>query len=680
MDEVIITVTDNGVEITVSDPTVDIVVDQGQPGVGVPAGGTTGQVLAKVNATDYNTEWVTVSASGTVTSITAGTGLTGGTITTSGTIAADIAVSGGGTASQLVGATDSRLSDSRPPTGSASGDLTGTYPAPTIATNAVTYAKMQTVSAAKRLLGRGQGGGNDVREISLGSGLDMSGDVLSVTGGAAELLLFTVRNSTGSTIPKGTAVRLLGATGQNPNIVLAQANSYATTEVIGLTFDDIPDNSTGQVINAGTLTDLDTSAFSDGDTLYLSETTPGALTNDEPEKPNWQMQVGFVQHAHPTQGKILVRPNLETTKSEYIADSTTVGDALLTAVDAAAARSTLGLGSVALQGDGDKGDITVASSGASWTIDNNAVTKAKMADLGAVASLLGSSDSSAAVADITLGIGLSMSGTTLNGKQITTDVQDFTSSTTWNKPAGAFLCVVELIGGGSGGAQGSTTAGGQGGGAGEYFRVSIPADELFSIEAVTIGLGGTGGTASPVVNPTYGGSSAFGSAFANGGGAGTTATTGCSSGNRQAVPISSQQYWGGGGITGSAGRVGGLRGSSGGGGGSNTTTASGGAGGAANSRSLVNGGAGTYVPNIGGGALGGAGTTGGNGSAGTIPLGQFCGGGGGGGGGNSTAAGGNGGAGTRGGGGGGGGRGTTAGGNGGNGGDGFVRVTTICLT
>jgi hypothetical protein len=37
---------------------------QGSAGQGVPTGGTTGQVLAKVNATDYNTQWVTPSAGG----------------------------------------------------------------------------------------------------------------------------------------------------------------------------------------------------------------------------------------------------------------------------------------------------------------------------------------------------------------------------------------------------------------------------------------------------------------------------------------------------------------------------------------------------------------------------------------------------------------------------------------
>lgn len=40
---------------------------QGDPGVGVPVGGTTGQVLAKIDGTNYNTEWVDQSGGAGVT-------------------------------------------------------------------------------------------------------------------------------------------------------------------------------------------------------------------------------------------------------------------------------------------------------------------------------------------------------------------------------------------------------------------------------------------------------------------------------------------------------------------------------------------------------------------------------------------------------------------------------------
>lgn len=59
--------------------------------------------------------------------------------------------------------------------GAAGGDLTGSYPAPSIAVGAVSYNKMQAVSATSRLLGRYASGSGTVQEITLGAGLSLSG-------------------------------------------------------------------------------------------------------------------------------------------------------------------------------------------------------------------------------------------------------------------------------------------------------------------------------------------------------------------------------------------------------------------------------------------------------------------------------------------------------------------------
>lgn len=70
----------------------------------------------------------------------------------------------------------------------ASGNLTlgGTLAVATtnIANDAVTYAKVQNVAAASRLLGRGSAGGSgDMEEITLGTNLSMSGTTLNAAGG-----------------------------------------------------------------------------------------------------------------------------------------------------------------------------------------------------------------------------------------------------------------------------------------------------------------------------------------------------------------------------------------------------------------------------------------------------------------------------------------------------------------
>src|SRR5262249_30211472 len=53
----------------------------------------------------------------------------------------------------------------------------------TINNGVVSYAKMQDISAGSRLLGRGDSGSGDPQEITIGSGLSLTGTTLSSTGG-----------------------------------------------------------------------------------------------------------------------------------------------------------------------------------------------------------------------------------------------------------------------------------------------------------------------------------------------------------------------------------------------------------------------------------------------------------------------------------------------------------------
>ena len=133
-------------------------------------------------------------------------------------------------------------------------------------------------------------------------------DLSVAVAGSTSNVLLPVRNTTGATLTKGTAVYISGATGQRSTVSKAIATSDATSaQTLGLVTANISNNSNGNVTLIGTIIDIDTSAYTDGQQLYLSPTTAGTLTATKPYAPDHLVYMAVVEYAHPVHGKLFVK-------------------------------------------------------------------------------------------------------------------------------------------------------------------------------------------------------------------------------------------------------------------------------------------------------------------------------------------------------------------------------------
>lgn len=133
-------------------------------------------------------------------------------------------------------------------------------------------------------------------------------DITVSEASPASTLLGAVRNQTGATLTKGTVVYISGATGNKALVSKAIATSDATSaQTYGVITTDLANNANGFVTIVGALTNLNTSAFTEGVQLYLSATTAGAYTSTKQYAPNHLVYVGVVTRSHPTQGSIEVK-------------------------------------------------------------------------------------------------------------------------------------------------------------------------------------------------------------------------------------------------------------------------------------------------------------------------------------------------------------------------------------
>jgi hypothetical protein len=257
----------------------------GPPG---PAGGGT---VTQVSVVTANGVSGSVATSTTTPAITLALGaITPTSVTASGAISAGATVTGSNlsgvnTGDQVIILSGDRMltegsdflitesGDYILETGDVTGQGTGRIPA-VITPQAVTYDKMQYVSAANRLLGRGSSTGQ-VEEISLGSGISLSGTVLSATGNGGTVTNVTVTPSDGITASVGTSTTTpaisLGLGAITPTSV-ASTGTVTGTNISGTT----SGANTGDQIIA-----LTGPVTGTGTTTFATTITNGAVTYDK---------------------------------------------------------------------------------------------------------------------------------------------------------------------------------------------------------------------------------------------------------------------------------------------------------------------------------------------------------------------------------------------------------------
>lgn len=185
-------------------------------------------------------------------------------------------------------------------------------------------------------------------------------------------LKIPVKNATGSTIVKGSVVYASGGTGANLLVSLAQANAESTSsQTLGFVETDITNGSTGYVVFNGTLTNINTSAYTEGDPVYLSPTTPGGYVvglANKPSAPSHLVYLGTITRSQLVNGTIQVRvsngwelnelhdvSSLTAAQNDFLVRN---GSNLWVNTSPANARIAMGLGTLATQSPTGTADST----------------------------------------------------------------------------------------------------------------------------------------------------------------------------------------------------------------------------------------------------------------------------------------------------------------------------------
>ena len=117
-----------------------------------------------------------------------------------------------------------------------------------------------------------------------------------------------VHNNTGDTLHKGNAIYIVDSFNNNvANVALAKSDSSSTMPAIGLIHEDVAPGEEGVAVAYGKVTGINTLGYTEGQTVYVSNTSAGNIMNSKPYGLGDQIQnVGVCIRAHENNGVVFV--------------------------------------------------------------------------------------------------------------------------------------------------------------------------------------------------------------------------------------------------------------------------------------------------------------------------------------------------------------------------------------